>query len=306
MSDTDLRHSAYPPALAQAPASAVGSAGKRGPLAGVLFFLRRVPLSARVAFFVLAAYGVVAAFAPLLAPFSPVEIFVGAPFDPPSLTHFLGTDAMGRDVFSRVLYGGRTAFSNAAAAAAITVVVGGFLGLMLGLVGGLIDEIGMRALEVIACIPSVILALLMLGSLGSAPVTVIVTVGLLAVTSTTRVVRGAALAFVAEDFILAARARGESTLSIALRELLPNISGTLLVEFSIRTAWAIILIGALAFLGFGTPPPTPDWGTMINEGRGALDASIWPVVAPGAGIVLLVLAVNVLTDGIARALGPTR
>ncbi|MCB4768655.1 ABC transporter permease [Ancylobacter sp. Lp-2] len=273
---------------------------------GTRAFLARLPRAARVAALVLLVYALVSALAPWLAPFSPAEIFVGAPFEPPSATHFLGTDALGRDVFSRVLYGGRTALLMAGGAALLTTAVGGALGLVLSYCGGLADEIGMRFLEVLASIPSVILALLVVGALGPSIAVVVVTVGLLAVPSSTRVVRAAALAFVAEDFVLAARARGEGRLAIALREILPNVAGTLLVEFSIRTGWAVILIGALAFLGFGAPPPTPDWGAMINEGRGGLDASIWPVVAPAAAIAALVLTVNLLTDGIARALGPAR
>ncbi|GAB4070920.1 ABC transporter permease [Ancylobacter sonchi] len=269
-------------------------------------FLARLPPAARLALLLLLAAVAASALAPWIAPFSPIEIFVGSPLEPPSLVHLLGTDTLGRDVLSRVLYGGRTALLMSGSAAALTVLVGGGLGLVLGYSGGLVDEIGMRVLEIVASIPSVILALLVVGALGPSIPVVIVTVGLLAVPSSTRVVRAAALAFVAEDFVLAAKARGESRFAIAWHEILPNVAGTLLVEFAIRTGWAVILIGALAFLGFGAPPPTPDWGAMINEGRGALDASIWPVVAPALAIAALVLTVNVLTDGIARALGPAR
>jgi peptide/nickel transport system permease protein len=281
-----------------------GTAGTaRRALAAAARVARRLPASAYVAALVLLLYGLAAIFAFALAPFPPTQIFAGSPFDPPGSVHWFGTDALGRDVLSRVLYGGRTAFLMAGSAAAVTVATGGLFGLLLGYRGGLVDELAMRLLEVVASIPSIILALLIIGSLGTSAVVVAVTVGLLAAPSTTRVVRAATLAVASEDFVLAARARGESSFAIALRELLPNIAGTLLVEFSIRTGWAIIFIGGLAFLGFGAPPPTPDWGAMINEGRSTLDASIWPVVAPGIGIALLVTAVNVLTDGIARTLG---
>lgn len=282
-----------------------GASGAARRAAGAAaYFARRLPASARLAALVLLLYAFAAIFASALAPFPPAQIFAGAPFELPGATFLLGTDALGRDVLSRVLYGGRTAFLMAGSAAAITVMVGGLLGLLLGYRGGLVDELAMRLIEIVASIPTVILALLIVGSLGASAAVVVVTVGLLAAPSTTRVVRAATLALAREDFVLAARARGESGLSIAVRELLPNIAGTLLVEFSIRTGWAIILIGGLAFLGFGAPPPTPDWGAMINEGRGTLDASVWPVLAPGIGIAVLVLAVNLLTDGIARALGP--
>jgi peptide/nickel transport system permease protein len=153
-------------------------------------------------------------------------------------------------------------------------------------------------------IPSTIFALLIIGTLGPDAALVTMTVGLLYVPNVARVVRAATQAVVGEDFIAAARARGEGSLSIAIRELLPNVVGTLVVEFSIRTGYSILFIGGLGFLGFGAQPPTPDWGLMVNEGRGTIDASIWPVVAPAIGMAVLVTAVNLFSDAIVRLLGP--
>lgn len=266
--------------------------------------LRRLPVSARAAGLVLLAYAALAILAPAIAPFPPNEIFVGSPFEPPSAAFLLGTDSLGRDVLSRTIYGSRTILLMGGAAAALSASLGGLLGMFLGYRGGAVDEVAMRILEIIMSIPSIIFALLIVGSLGASAPLVAVTVGLLSVPNVTRVVRAATLSVASEDFIAAARARGETSLSIVLRELLPNITGTLIVEFSIRTGYSILFIGGLGFLGFGAQPPTADWGLMVNEGRGTIDASIWPVLAPAAGMAILVTAVNIFTDGINRILGP--
>lgn len=273
-------------------------------LAAGLRHLNRLSLSAKAAGLVLLAYIAMAVLAPVLAPYPPNEIFVGAPFEPPSGAFLLGTDSLGRDVLSRTLHGSRTILLMGGAAALLSASIGGLFGMLLGYRDGLVDEAVMRLLEIIMSIPSIIFALLIVGSLGASAPIVAVTVGLLSVPNVARVVRAATQAVASEDFIAAARARGETSLSIALRELLPNVAGTLIVEFSIRTGYSILFIGSLGFLGFGAQPPTADWGLMVNEGRGTIDASIWPVVAPAAGMAVLVTAVNLFTDGINRLFGP--
>lgn len=281
-----------------------GSSGARGRLTAARTALSHLPWTGYFALAGLAAYAVLALAAPLIAPYSPTDVFVGGPFDPPSPDFWLGTDALGRDVASRVLFGGRTVLVSACSAAALSAVLGSTLGLLLGIKGGLVDEIAMRVLEVAMSIPPIIFALLIVGIFGSSLWLVVATVGLLFVPNVTRVTRAATLALVAEDFVAAARARGEGTLSIAFRELLPNISGTILVEFSIRSGFAVLFIGGLGFLGFGAAPPSPDWGLMINENRGSLDAAIWPVAAPAIGIAVLVVCVNLFTDALLRVIGP--
>jgi peptide/nickel transport system permease protein len=265
----------------------------------------RVPLGAAIGSAILLVYVTVALFAPLLAPYSPTEIFIGSPFDPPNALTWLGTDNLGRDVLSRTLYGSRTILLMAGSAAAGAAILGGLLGMLLGTVGGWIDETAMRLLEIVMSIPSIIFALLIIGTLGPGAVLVTAVVGLLYVPNVARVVRAATQAVAQEDFVAAARARGEGSLSIVLREILPNVIGTLVVEFSIRTGYSILFIGGLGFLGFGAQPPTADWGLMVNEGRGTIDASAWPVLAPAIGMAVLVTGVNLFSDGILRLLGPT-
>lgn len=268
-----------------------------------LSWVRRLSWTGWLAVAVLSVYIAASVLAPVIAPYAPDEIFVGGPFDPPSADFLLGTDGLGRDIFSRLLFGGSKVLWTAAGASAISVLFCGVLGLWLGYRRGRTDEIVMRCLEIIMSIPSIILSLLILGLFGASPLLVMVIVGVLQIPSATRIIRAATLTVVEEDFIAAARARGETELSIALRELLPNVLSVLVVEFSIRCGFSALFIASLGFLGFGAAPPDPDWGLMINEGRNSLDQSVWMVVAPATGIALLVISINLLTDSLLRAMG---
>lgn len=277
----------------------VGARPKTQSLAG------RLPWSGYAALLLLSVYALAAAGAPILARYAPDDIYVGGTFEPPSTAFWLGTDALGRDVASRLLFGGRMVLASAVGAAGLSATLGGLLGLWLGLRGGWVDELAMRLLEIVMSIPPIILALLVLGLFSPAPAAMVsLTVGLLFIPNVTRVVRAATLATVEEDFIAAARARGEGAWSICLREILPNVIGTITVEFSVRTGYAILFIGGLGFLGLGAAPPSPDWGLMINEGRSTLDQSPWPVLAPAIGMAVLVVSVNLLSDAVLRATGP--
>ncbi len=263
---------------------------------------RRFSWTGWLAVLILGVYVFESIFAPVLAPYAPDEIFLGGSFDPPSLDFLLGTDGMGRDIFSRLLFGGSKVLWTAAGASLIAVAFGGMLGLWLGYHRGKADEIIMRCLEILMSIPSIIVALLILGLVGASPLLVTVIVGILQIPSATRVIRAATLNLAEEDFVAAARARGEGEFSIAMRELLPNVLGVLAVEFSIRSGFSALFISSLGFLGFGAAPPDPDWGLMINEGRNSLDQSVWMVAAPASGIALLVISINLLTDALLQAL----
>lgn len=267
-------------------------------------WLRRLPWTGWIAVFILSIYVAASLLTPAIAPYPPNEIYLGGAFDPPSVQFLLGTDGLGRDIFSRFLFGGTSILWSAMGASALSVILGGLIGIWLGFRGGLLDELAMRALEVAMSIPPIIFALLILGLAGSSPLLVVTVVGLLTVPNVSRVARVATLSLVEEDFIAAARARGESDMSIVLRELLPNVIGTLAVEFSIRTGFSLLFIAGLGFLGFGAQPPDPDWGQMINDGRGTISDSIWLVAAPSIAIAVLVTAVNLLTDALVRASGP--
>jgi peptide/nickel transport system permease protein len=270
-------------------------------------FLRKFPLSARIAALVLLAYVVIALTGPLWTPYDPFEAGTGLPYSGASSAHLFGTDILGRDVFSRVVYGTRDVLYLALTSTFIATVVGGLIGLASGLVGGWVDETLMRLFETVISIPLLVLALLAIAAAGSkasgSSGLLIGVVVLVYAPRIARMARAVAVDLVTRDFVTIARARGESVRSIVWRELTPNAAGVLLVEFGVRAGYAPILISSLGFLGFGARPPSPEWGLMISENRGALATAPLTVLAPCAALALLVISLNLITDGIARALG---
>jgi len=294
---------AYEPSLSASLPGGQSAVAGRSQRAGALRFLRRMPAVARISGLILIVYVAVALTGPLWAPYSPRAVLTGMSFEPPSRAHWLGTDNLGRDVFSRVVVGTQPVLAMALSATALATIVGSGLALYLSLRRGLLDEIGMRLLEILASVPPLVLALLMISGLGNGNGLIVLAVALLFAPRIARVVRAAAMAIVAEDYITAAVTRGEGTWSIVWREMLPNVAGTILVEFAIRCGFAVVFIGALGFLGFGAPPPAPEWGLMINEGRANINASLWPVLAPAGAMAVLVVAINLFTEGVARTIG---
>jgi peptide/nickel transport system permease protein len=284
-----------------------GDALRGGSLASgpirLLASLRRQRLAVLVAGAIMLLHVVVAVTGPLWAPYAADELLVGDPFERPSRDHLFGTDNFGRDVFSRVVYGERTVLGLSLTAAGLAVIAGSALGLLMAYVRGWIDEIVMRGVDVVMTIPPLILSLLILGGVGASYPVIIATVAFFFAARVATVIRAAALDVVAEDFVTAARLRGESAASIARRELLPNVAATVLVEFSLRTGYAVLFIAGLSFLGFGSAPPTPDWGLMINEGRQYISSASWLVLAPSLALASLVIALSLFTSGISDALG---
>ncbi len=270
-------------------------------------FLRRFPMSARVAALILLAYVLVAVTGPLWAPYDPYQAGTGLPFSGASRDHLFGTDILGRDVFSRVVYGTRDVLYLALTSTFIATVIGGLIGLACGLVGGWVDETLMRLFETIISIPLLVLALLAIAAAGpelsGSSFLLIGVVVLVYAPRIARMARSVAADLVTRDFVTVAVARGESVRSIVWRELTPNAAGVLLVEFGVRAGYAPILISSLGFLGFGAQPPSPEWGLMISENRAALFTAPLTVLAPSAALALLVISLNLVTDGIARALG---
>ena len=184
----------------------------------------------------------------------------------------------------------------------VALVAGALLGLISGYMGGLLDEVIMRLLDGIMAIPALLTALLILAVLGPSTVNVILAIGVVFVPVIARLVRSAVLSQVNLEYIEAARVRGESAFYIMLREILPNISGPIAVEASIRFSFAILSASSLGFLGMGVQPPTPDWGLMVSEGRNFITRAPWMVLFPSAAIAALVVGVNLLTDGLREAL----
>jgi peptide/nickel transport system permease protein len=237
---------------------------------------------------------------PLFAPHSPTA-FVGIPNSAPSSHALFGTDAIGRDVFSRFLDGGRSVLGLSVAATALGVILGLLIGLSAAYAGGAVDELLMRVADVFLAFPQIVFALLLVSALGPKLWLLVLTVGISHAPRVARVIRGAALQVVERDFVKAAEAVGESRRRILFAELLPNVTSPLLVEIGLRLTYSIGLVAGLSFLGFGLQPPHADWGLMINENRLAITVQPWGVILPVAAIALLTIGTNLVTDGIARA-----
>jgi len=241
---------------------------------------------------------------PALAPYGHQEQNIAQRLQPPGPGHLFGTDQYGRDVLSRVLAGSREVFLLGGAATLLAAVLGATLGLVAGYYGGLLDEALMRLLDVFLSFPPLLLALLLLATAGPSTRNLVAVVTVLYVPVLARVTRSAVLELRAQAFVEAARVRGERDLYILFREILPNALPPLLVEASMRFAYSIFLVASLGFLGVGVQPPSPDWGLQINEARGFLSTAPWVLLFPAAAISLLVVATNLMTDGLRRALQP--
>jgi peptide/nickel transport system permease protein len=265
-------------------------------LAGRLW--RPTGSSTRIALAVVALYIFVAVFGGLLAPFSPVDFNMTAVLKPPSWVHPFGTDGFGRDVLSRVLTGARSILMLATLSTAFGVATGSALGLVSGYRGGLVDEALMRLVDILLALPGLLLAMLILTSLGSSPINLVLAIAIVFVPKSARVARSAVAPLRRLGYVEAARLRGTGWLSIVFRELLPNVQGELAVEFCLRFAYALLLISSLGFLGFGVQPPAPDWGLMISEARGIVMIAPWIVLFPALAIGIIVVAINVLADGL--------
>ena len=241
--------------------------------------------------------------APLVARHDPVEIDLKVPREAPSTAHWLGTDLIGRDVWSRVIYGGRTSLSVGILAVAIYVAIGTLLGSLAGYFGGLLDQIIMRFTDTLMSIPSLLMVIVFVSIIGPSLGSVILVIGLIEWSRTCRLMRGQMLALREEEFVTAARAVGNSPARIILRHMLPNTFAPLIVLATFGVANAILLEAALSFLGLGVRPPTPSWGGMLNEAQSpaVLATMPWLWISPGVAIAATVLAVNFIGDGLRDA-----
>ena len=267
----------------------------------------RTPLSLRIGAAILAIHLILAVIGPFVAPYGYAQMGAGIPLSGMSWVHPFGVDQLGRDIFSRVIYGGHIVILLSLCGTALGLVLGAILGLLSGYVGGWIDNLLQRLLEALISIPFLVLALLAIAAAGPEaagdPVLVIFVVALVYAPRIARMARSAAIDIATRDFVTIARLRGESAWSVMRRELLPNATSVLLVEFALRAGYAPVLIGSLGFLGFGMRPPTPEWGLMIAENRALLIISPVTVLGPGLALASLVVGLNLFTEGFARILG---
>lgn len=257
--------------------------------------LRSAPFTAKLGFIVVALISLVSLFAPVLAPYAEAQV-VGSSFEPWSSQFWLGTDSIGRDMLSRMLYGGRNTLAVTISATVLACALGCLLGLLTALASGLADLLTARLVDVIMALPQLILALLALTVLGTSAAALIAIIAVLDATRYYRVVRAAAANVVALDFIEAARLRGEGFAWIAMREVLPNIAGPLLAEVGARFSFIFLFVSSLSFLGLGIQPPLADWGSMARESAALLAfGDITPLI-PAAAIALLSISTNFIVD----------
>jgi len=253
-------------------------------------------LAARIAIAVLGFWMIVAVFAPLIAPYSQGELLSDESFAPADEVFLLGGDYLGRDVLSRIIFGARMTIGLAAIITIIGFGVGIVLGFLAAVAGGVIDTILSRSIDAIMAFPSIMLALIVIASLGTSLEVLVLTIAAIEATRVFRVSRALAMDIAVMEFVEVARARGEGLWWIMLREIFPNATGPLAAEVGIRFTYAILFISALSFLGLGVQPPNADWGSMVRENlQGLLFGSTAPLL-PAASIATVTFSVNLLVD----------
>ena len=239
-----------------------------------------------------------------LSPYDPLKIGQGEPLAPPSRAHPMGTDRFGRDVFSRILWGGRTTLPVGLISVSIAATVGVSSGLIAGYRGGRMEAVIMRMVDLMLAFPGILLALFIIAILGGSLVNLMIAVGIASIPDYVRLTRGMVLSAKEQEFVLAARALGYRESNIMFRHILPNVMAPLVVMATLRIASAIITASALSFLGLGVQPPTPEWGKMLAEGQEFLIYAWWVTFFPGLAIMLTVFSINLLGDGLRDALDP--
>jgi ABC-type dipeptide/oligopeptide/nickel transport system permease subunit len=275
----------------------------RSPRSRVMRRLLRNP-GALIGAVILVAMILGAVFAPVLAPFDWDEADVGAHLSPPDDTFYLGTDLHGRDILSRILYGGRFSLAIGVATVTLSLVVGSAIGILIGFIGGKLDEIGARMVDVMLGFPAIVMSILVVAVLGVGIENAVIAVGISGVPRFARVVRAASLSAKQQLYVEAARALGAGNLRIMLRHLLPNLLPTLIVLATLDLGNAIISTATLSFLGLGAQPPTPEWGAMLNSGREYMRYAPWTMIFPGLALFLAVMSVNLLGDRLSQLLDP--
>jgi peptide/nickel transport system permease protein len=260
-----------------------------------LALLKSAPASARFGLVVVVGYGVVALLAPVIAPYGETQV-VGVEFAQWSAQNWLGTDDLGRDVLSRLLYGARNTIGIAVLTTVIASVVGGCAGLIAGTLRGWIDQLLGRLVDVLMAVPSLILTLLLLAICGTSIASMVTIIALVESTRIFRLARALALGIGQLDYVTMARLRGEGLSWIIFREVLPNASAPLIAEFGLRFCFVFLFIATLSFLGLGIQPPTADWGSMVRDNATLISYGQMTPLLPAGAIALLTVAVNFIVD----------
>lgn len=241
---------------------------------------------------------------PWLAPYGPDTLAPLQRYKPPGNLHWLGTDQYGRDILSRLLHGARATVALAVAATLLGTLAGALIGTISAYLGGRSDEAIMRTIDAVMSIPNLLMALLIVNLLGKSSLNALLAISLAFTPSMARVTRSVALTIRKQDFVSAAVARGESAAFIVWHEMLPNVIAPIVVEMTIRVAFAVMLFATLSFLGLGAQPPASEWGLMVAESRRFMHLSPWMILWPSLAVALVAIGFNLLGDGLRDALNP--
>ncbi len=248
--------------------------------------------------------GFVTVFAPIVAPFDPLETNYSEIMSPPSAKHPFGTDDLGRDLLSRVLWGGRETLKAGYLAVLIGLGGGTLLGLFSGYVGGRVDDLIQRVVEILMAFPSILLLLSIIAALGPQLTTVIIAIGIATIPGYSRLMRGSVISARNYEYITAAKLVGATDRRIMFKHILPNIIAPILIYGTLDLAGAIMLTAGLSYLGLGAQPPSAEWGAMLNYGRSYLRAAWWMSIFPGVAVYLAMLSINLFGEGLRDALDP--
>jgi peptide/nickel transport system permease protein len=222
----------------------------------------------------------------------------------PSAAHWFGTDEFGRDIFARIIHGGRVSLVVGLISVSVSLIIGGTLGAFAGFYGGTVDNVIMRIMDIFLAIPSTLLAITIVAALGTSLVNVMLAIGISGIPNFARIVRAAVMSVKYQEFVESARAIGASNATIIFREIIPNCMAPIIVQATLSVASAILSTASLSFLGLGVQPPSPEWGAMLSSGRNFLRDAIHITLFPGLAIVITILALNLLGDGLRDALDP--
>ena len=266
-------------------------------------FVRSTPLAA-LGLLILLLLVVVALFAPYISPYDPTAIRLAEGLSGPSITHPLGQDKLGRDILSRIIYGARISLYVGVATVMLSAFVGTVVGAVSGYAGGVVDEVVMRLIDILLAFPGILLAVAVMAILGPSLNNIVIALTVLGWVGYARLVRGQVLALREFEFVQAARALGADARRIITRHLVPNVLGPVIVQATFGMAGAIVAEAGLSFLGLGTQPPTPSWGSMLNDGREFLLTTPHLTTFPGLAIMTVVLGLNFLGDGLRDILDP--
>ena len=245
-----------------------------------------------------------AIFAPWVAPYSPFDLDVTKMLQGPSAAHWLGTDELGRDVLSRAIYAARISMQVALLAVTVGLVGGTLIGMTAAYFGGLVEQALMRAMDLLFSFPAILLAVVLMASLGTSVLNAMIAIGIVFIPGFSRLARASTQAVLRQQYIEAARSIGMSDFRIIFREILPNIMAPLMVEAAVAFAYAVLLESALSFLGLGAQPPDPSWGNMLSTGRGFMAQAPWLSIVPGMAMFICVLGFNLLGDGLRDVTDP--